>query len=170
MLRIIFTGLATCLLLLAAGLRFAREDAPHDVRESLDTAFEHAVERAKQALPRPSPPGAPGPEARPAAPPPSEAAKPAPSPAAPKPLPPPVEAVSAPPAPEPETVTEESISPLWTAPFVESPEAGVGGAHGEDSEPAEPREPILAAAPSQDEWAGLIRRMLAIYERVGAVR
>ena len=32
MLRIIFTGLATCVLLLAAGVRFAREDAPPGVK------------------------------------------------------------------------------------------------------------------------------------------
>ena len=31
MLRILFIGLATCVILLAAGVRFAREDAPRDV-------------------------------------------------------------------------------------------------------------------------------------------
>ena len=52
MLRIIFTGLATCMLLLAAGVRFAREDAPQSVRKELGSALERAVESAKQALPR----------------------------------------------------------------------------------------------------------------------
>jgi hypothetical protein len=170
MLRIIFTGLATCVLLLAAGLRFAREDAPQDVREALGEAFEHAVESAKQALPRPVRETAPEPAARPVASPPPEAAKAAPSPVDSKPAPAPLHAASDPSVLEPETVTEESISPLWSAPFVEAPQAGVGGAYDEESEPGRPREPIVAAAPSQDEWAGLIRRMLAIYERVGAVR
>ncbi len=53
MLRIIFTGLATCVLLLAAGVRFAREDAPPRVREALGSAVERAIESAKQALPGP---------------------------------------------------------------------------------------------------------------------
>ena len=138
MLRIIFTGLATCVLLLAAGVRFAREDAPPRVREALGSAVERAIESAKQALPGP-----------------------------------PAQAAAQTPAPEVETVTEESISPLWSAPFVESPEAGAGGAREGDPEPQAPparisHHPSTAAAPSHDEWAGLIRRMLAIYERVGA--
>ncbi len=86
---------------------------------------------------------------------------------------PPAQAAAQTPAPEVETVTEESISPLWSAPFVESPEAGAGGAREGDPEQQAPatlisRPPSAASAPSHDEWAGLIRRMLAIYERVGA--
>ena len=50
--RIIFTGLATCVLLLAAGVRFAREDAPQNVREELGSAIERVIESAKEALSR----------------------------------------------------------------------------------------------------------------------
>ena len=163
MLRIIFTGLATCMLLLAAGVRFVREDAPQGVRRELGSALERAVESAKQALPRlpqrrpaAQTPLEPAPEAAAALP--STAADSAPPPAS-KPMPPRAQAAARTDAREVESVTEESISPLWSAPFVESPEATLGGPG--DGDPGRP-------APSQDEWAGLIRRMLAIYERVGA--
>ena len=165
MLRIIFTGLATCMLLLAAGVRFAREDAPPRVREALGSAVERAIESAKQALPGPPAQTSRKLAQETPAPAPSTAASPAAPPAASKPMDPPARAAAQTPAPEVESVTEESISRLWSAPFVESPEAGAGGAREGDPER---QAPLVAAAPSHDEWAGLIRRMLAIYERVGA--
>jgi hypothetical protein len=173
MLRIIFTGLATCVLLLAAGVRFAREDAPPRVREALGSAVERAIESAKQALPGPPAQASREPAQEAPAPAPSTAASPAASPPASKPMDPPEPAAAQTPAHEVESVTEESISPLWSAPFVESPEAGAGGAREGDPEQQAPparisHHPSTAAAPSHDEWAGLIRRMLAIYERVGA--
>ena len=48
MLRIIFTGLAICVLLLAAGVRFAREDAPQEVREELGAALERAMKGRRE--------------------------------------------------------------------------------------------------------------------------
>jgi hypothetical protein len=159
MLRIIFTGLATCVLLLAAGVRFAREDAPPVVRKALGSALEQAIESAKEALPRPAAQTSPEPAPEAAVPLPLTAEDTAP-PSASKPMPPPAQVAARTPAREVESVTEESISPLWSAPFVESPEAAPG-------DPGR-QAPRVAAAPSQDEWAGLIRRMLAIYERVGA--
>lgn len=169
MLRIIFTGLATCVLLLAAGVRFAREDAPQDVREALGSALERAIESGKQALPRlkqprPSAQTRLEPAARAPAEGPSPPARAAPPSPASKPMPPPAQAEASTPAGEAESVTEESISPLWSAPFRESPEPASASAGEGD---AGLQEPVVAAAPSQDEWAGLIRRMLAIYERVG---
>ena len=169
MLRIIFTGLATCVLLLAAGVRFAREDAPQNVREELGSALERAIGSAKGVLSRPPQPRAaaqtslePAPEVAASVPP--LAANPAAPPPASKPMPPPAQAAARTPAHEAETVIEESISPLWSAPFVESPEAGLEGTR-EDA--PERQMSLVAAEPSQDQWAGLIRRMLAIYERVG---
>jgi hypothetical protein len=167
MLRIIFTGLATCVLLLAAGVRFAREDAPQDVRQALGSALERAIKSAKQALPRLQQPRPAAqtrlePAAQAPAPVPSAAASPAPPPPASRPMPPPAQAGARTHAGEAETVTEESISPLWSAPFVESPKTELGSA-GEEN----PGLQAPVAAPSQDEWAGLIRRMLAIYQRVG---
>jgi hypothetical protein len=165
MLRIIFTGLATCVLLLAAGVRFAREDAPPAVRRELGSAVERAIESAKQALPRLAAQASREPAQEASTPAPPAAASPAPAPPASKPLDPPAQAAVQTPAREVESVTEESISPLWSAPFVEAPEAGAGGAH--EGNP-EQQAPLIATAPSHEEWAGLIRRMLAIYERVGA--
>ena len=165
MLRIIFTGLATCVLLLAAGVRFAREDAPPAVRRELGSAVERAIESAKQALPRLPAQAFREPAQEASTPQPPTAASPAPAPPASKPLDPPAPAAAQTPAPEVESVTEEAISPLWSAPFVEATEAGAGGAH--EGGP-EQQAPLVAAAPSHDEWAGLIRRMLALYERVGA--
>ena len=172
MLRIIFTGLATCVLLLAAGVRFAREDAPPDVRRELGSALEQAIETAKEALTRrPAQRASLEPAAKPPAPAPSTAASRIPPPPASKPTPPTEQTATRPPEPpagEAESVTEEWIDPLWSAPFVEAPEAGLGGVREENSEQQEQQAPFLAATPSQDEWAGLIRRMLAIYQRVGA--
>jgi hypothetical protein len=163
MLRMIFTALATCVLLLAAGVRFAREDAPPSVRKALGSALERAIESAKEALPRPAAQTSLEPEPEAAAPVPFTAEDTSPRPAS-KPMFPPAQVAGRTPAHEVETVTEESISPLWSAPFAESPEAGLGGSAEGDPERQAPH---VAAAPSQDEWAGLIRRMLAIYPRVG---
>jgi hypothetical protein len=163
MLRMIFTALATCVLLLAAGLRFAREDAPPDVRKALSSALERAIENAKEALPRPAAQTSPEPAAETAAPVPFTAGDIAPPPAT-EPTSPPAEVPGRTPAREVETVIEESISPFWSAPFMESPEAELVSPGEGDPE----RQALhVAAAPSQDEWAGLIRRLLAIYERVG---
>ncbi len=172
MLRIIFTGLATCVLLLAAGVRFAREDAPPVVRKALSSGLERAIESAKEALPQPAARTSPEPPPEAAAPQPftaediapASASKPMPQPAT-DPMPPPAQAAARTHARQVETVIEESISAIWSTPFVESPETGLAGPGEGDPER---QAPPLAAAPSQDEWAGLIRRMLAIYERVGA--
>jgi hypothetical protein len=154
MLRIIFTGLATCVLLLAAGVRFAREDAPQDVREKLAAAMERAIESAKEALSRPPQPRTPAPSSL----------EPAPEAAASVPAP---EAAASAPAPAPRPAVPPPASEPMPRPAqaaAEPPEAGLEGPREED--PGWQALP-LAVEPSQDEWAGLIRRMLAIYERVG---
>jgi len=163
MLRIVFTGLVTCVLLLAAGVRFAREDAPRNVREKLAAALERSVESATQALPRPA--GQTALDATPRRADPVLSAAP-PAPPVSKPTPLPAAAVARTPTREIETGTEERISPLWSAPFVESSEAELEAERDGDPEPEQRQLPLVAAAPSQDEWAGLIRRMLAIYQRM----
>ena len=75
--------------------------------------------------------------------------------AAPPPLPKPAAA--------PEPVPERRLEPPSSLPF----DDGMREQPGPPSlEPGAP--PALATAPDQEEWAGLIRRMLAIYQRVGA--
>jgi hypothetical protein len=164
MLRVLFGALATFALLLGAGLWFAGRDAPQGVEQALAPLLERSMKIAR-SIPRWLPQSAPEAERPPAAPPiesptaPQRVASSRPA-ANPVPAPPPVAAE--PRAPQQQAVSEEWIDPLASEPFFEAPIE-------ESSATATAQPPGLARAPSQDEWAGLIRRMLAIYERVGAV-
>ncbi len=65
-------------------------------------------------------------------------------------------------APEDEVVEEAVLAPYEELPFLEGP--GDVAAELPDSEDADA--PPVSIAQDQDAWAGLIRRMLAVYERV----
>ena len=85
---------------------------------------------------------------------------------------PPEEIARAEEAPEtPETIEETVIDPYEAHPFLEGPaEASDDGAIVVLEERPDDSDAAPAGVPDQDAWAGLIRRMLAVYERVETPR
>ena len=63
-------------------------------------------------------------------------------------------------------VVEVEIEPVEALPFLEGPPEVAA----ELESVAAPEESAVVALTDQDEWAGLIRRMLALYERVAPTR
>jgi outer membrane biosynthesis protein TonB len=185
MLRLIFTMTALLALLFVGAVWLAAQPSGSEVREVvaplLSRGFEMAgaagrrialtptaagiwePEREPEAAPASAPVPPPGPEAvaarakAPPAPPPRAEPTPRPGPA---PRPPPTLPAQAEPAPPPEP-EEEEIVPWTSRPFAELPL--------EEPAPEPPPDTEVAArAPDQDDWAALIRRMLAVHARVSA--
>lgn len=153
MLRVMFTLVVGFALLLSSGLWFARQEGLGPSREEVVAWAERARKLAQGAdeklgeLER--------------------AAKPPPSAAAPSPVAPPEPAAPAP-RPVAEPVVEEEVaaeveevvvSAQRSRPFIEAPL---------ETPLSEPPVAEAADPPAQDqeEWAHLIRRMLALYEQV----
>ncbi len=152
MIRLMFSMLVTFVLLLFAGVWYARERTP----ESLTSALAPVVERTRE-LARTLPELLLGPE-------------PAPPLSAP-----PVEHSLPELTPEEidemiDAVVEESIASVREQAFVEAPleaEAGAPAAPVSDADSSDPARAADPEPPNQEEWAALIRRMLVVYRQVG---
>ena len=145
MLRAILTLVTMLVLLVGAGLWFADEQMPPEIAEALEPVVERTIEIARSA---------------------------------PQWVPEKIEAVreeiesavqvaaSRVPSTQPdeEVVVEVVSDPSWNQPFREDDHSVLPQI--ESAENADEASVQVAAAPDQDEWAHLIRRMLRIYERV----
>ena len=152
MIRLMFSMLVTCVLLLFAGVWYARERTPESLASALAPVVERTRELAK-ALPK---------------------LLLEPQPAAPAPAPP-VERTLQEMTPEEideaiEEAVEEQIASLREQAFVEAPLEAAADAPDAEVADAEASDPARAAdqEPRNPEaWAALIRRMLVVYRQVG---
>ena len=152
MIRLIFTMFVTCALLLFAGVWVARDRTPESLASAIVPVLERTRELAKQ-IPRLLP------ELEPA---------------------PPVARTIQELTPEEidqviEAGVEERLASLREREFVEAPleaepdvpETGAAAAEASDAAFAADGEVSDEEPPDQEQWAALIRRMLAVYQQVG---
>jgi hypothetical protein len=171
--RVIFSVVVTLGLLVAAAFWHSGERAVEPAMERAGEALEPVVERAleladetAERLEEAAPAVAPVVEEA------ARALVAAVEPPEPKPAREPTPAPAEPAAEEPEPVEEESLTQSWDDPFVEGPTEDDGD-EGEiliAEVPGPAPSFYEGVPPDQDEWAGLIRRMLAIRSRVEAAR
>ncbi len=141
MIRLMFTMFVTCVLLLLAGVWYARERTPELLAGALAPVVERTRELVK-ALPK---------------------LLPEPERAAPAPAPPVKRTLQEMTPEEIDEAVEEEIASVREQAFVEAPDAEVAAAEASDPARTADEEP-----PDQEEWAALIRRMLVVYRQVGS--